>query len=94
MPQLIECCAYNIDEQTRQQLQQLRSKYGVTVIEECCQGHCCECFEGPYLLVDGALLCGASHDVMLKEIFSHRSTRKEEEGKRRGREGQTTEPGA
>lgn len=65
MAQTIEYCLNNGTEATRDRLSGLEA---ATVIEKRCLQRCGECNRSSFLVVDGALETGTSHDDILRRL--------------------------
>jgi uncharacterized protein YuzB (UPF0349 family) len=60
----IEYCLNNVDAEARR----LLVARGPGVIETSCLQRCGQCFAGPFLVVDGDLIDGASHAALLARV--------------------------
>ena len=63
MPE-INYCLNNITPQVRDLLR----ASGLHVIEDICLGRCGDCYESPFLIIDGKLVSGCSHEQILRSI--------------------------
>lgn len=63
---LLECCLSNVSSETRVALDE--SPYRVR--ESICLDRCGTCYDGAFLLVDGALEVGESHRSLLESVES------------------------
>jgi uncharacterized protein YuzB (UPF0349 family) len=63
---VINYCLSNIDEVTRTLLR--RSEF--EVVEDFCLNRCGTCYEGPFLVVEGRLFTGESHQAILEQVKS------------------------
>lgn len=69
-PLEINYCLQNIDPATRALLRTC----GHSVIEDVCLQRCGRCYDGPYLVVNGAVVTGESHQEILEKIDASTST--------------------
>lgn len=62
----IEVCLNNVDAVTRQRL--LAS--GLALIESSCLQRCGHCYAGPFLVIDGRLVAGPSHQQIIDKMIT------------------------
>lgn len=65
MASFVECCHHNADEDVRSRLQTATAETDVTVEFRPCLQRCGPCFEKPFLVVDGELRTGSSHESLV-----------------------------
>jgi uncharacterized protein YuzB (UPF0349 family) len=65
----VEYCLDNVDAATRRRLDDLD---GITVTEERCLQRCGDCYRESFLVVDGELETGDTHEAMLTALRGDR----------------------
>lgn len=63
-----ECCVSNVDAEARA----LLTESDVDAVESYCLDRCGECYEGPFLVVDGTVVRGKSYEAVLGEVTEDR----------------------
>lgn len=61
---VVNYCLNNVTADVRRQLNALAQ----VVVEDYCLQRCGDCFAGPFLVVDGKLMTGASHAQMIRMV--------------------------
>lgn len=59
---LVEYCLNNVDARARAWL----LARGLRLGESSCLQRCGQCYSGPFLVIDGELVAGATHDALLR----------------------------
>ncbi len=68
MRPIIEFCQSNLSAGTERVKEELEKNTNIDVIEYGCLGHCGECYEYPFALVDGQIVMGKSPKELLEKI--------------------------
>lgn len=63
-----ECCVSNVDAEARA----LLAESDVDVAESYCLDRCGQCYEGPFLVVDGTVVQGESYEAVLDKVTADR----------------------
>ena len=65
MTTYVECCVHNADGETRARLRDGDDLGDLEVSLQGCLQRCGPCYETPFLVVDGDLATGSSHEAIL-----------------------------
>lgn len=68
---LIEFCVGNLANGSQKARAVLEKDSNLDIIEYGCLGHCGNCYEGPYALVNGEVVVGATNDELIKNIYDY-----------------------
>lgn len=68
MRPIIEFCQSNLSAGTLRVKEELEKDLSLDVIDYGCLGHCGECYESPYALVNGELVIGKTPKELLQNI--------------------------
>lgn len=62
---IVEYCVNNVDDETRA----LLLNAGLLAGESSCLQRCGSCYAGPFLVVDGEMIEGATHRELLRQVL-------------------------
>jgi uncharacterized protein YuzB (UPF0349 family) len=71
MRPIIEFCQSNLAAGTERVKEELEKDDSLDVIEYGCLGHCGECYQAPFALVNGEVVTGSSTKDLLQKIKQH-----------------------
>ena len=68
MTQYVESCLHNTDSTVRRLLRERIDETAATIEFRSCLQRCGPCFEAPFLVVDGELRTGDSHEALVETV--------------------------
>lgn len=68
---IIEFCMSNLASGSQAALEKLEKDPNLDVVEYTCLNYCGLCWEGPYALVNGEFVTGATPDELVDNIYQY-----------------------